>query len=45
MSFRGRLQEGLDFHYLISHSAQPFRESEFLLMSSDAAYVMNDLSP
>lgn len=44
LSFRGRLQDGLDFHYFMSQATNNCRESEFLLTSSDAAYVMKDLS-
>lgn len=44
LSFNGRLKEGLDFHYFMSQTNEVFRESEFLLTSSDSAYVMKDLS-
>lgn len=44
ISFQGRLKDGLDFHYYLSQSNEVFRENEFLLTSSDSAYVRKDLS-
>ena len=44
MSFWGRVRDGLDFHYYISQSNEVFRENEFMLTSSDSAYVMKNLS-
>ena len=45
ISFWGRIKDGLDFHYYISRCNEVFRENEFMLTSSDSAYVMKDLSP
>ena len=44
MSFWGRISDGLDFHYYSSQLNEVFRENEFLLTSSDSAYVMKDVS-
>ena len=44
ISFSGRMKDGLDFHYYMSNVNEVFRENEFLLTSSDSAYVMKDLN-
>lgn len=45
VSFDGRMKDGFDFHYFMAQNSVTLRESEFLLTSSDSAYVMTDLSP
>lgn len=44
VSFDGRMKDGFDFHYFMAQNSVCLRESEFLLTSSDSAYVMADLS-
>ena len=43
VNFSGRMKDGLDFHYYMASVKEVFRENEFLLTSSDSAYVMKDL--
>jgi len=38
------MKDGFDFHYFMTQNSSSFRESEFLLTSSDSAYVMANLS-
>jgi acyl-CoA reductase-like NAD-dependent aldehyde dehydrogenase len=44
VSFDGRMKDGFDFHFYMNKVSPVLRENEFLLTSSDAAYVMSDLS-
>lgn len=45
VSFDGKMKDGFDFHFYMNKISPVLRENEFLLTSSDSAYVMSDLSP
>lgn len=38
------MKDGFDFHFYMNKVSTVLRENEFLLTSSDSAYVMSDLS-
>lgn len=44
VSFDGKMKDGFDFHFYMNKVSTTLRENEFLLTSSDSAYVMSDLS-
>ncbi len=44
VSFDGKMKDGFDFHFYMNKVSPTLRENEFLLTSSDSAYVMSNLS-
>lgn len=43
VSFSGDIEAGNSFYHFMAQKSEIFAESEFLLMSSDSAYVMKDI--
>ena len=44
VSFTGDIEAGNSFYHFMAQKSEIFAESEFLLMSSDSAYILKDLS-
>lgn len=44
VSFTGDIEEGNKFYHFMAQQSEILAESEFLLMSSDSAYVLKDLN-